>query len=561
MAKEIINIPLTPQKIVLEGDSIRRNSSGKIGFQSNGPKILSRYLSTSMGSCHDFCKYGIKHASEAKGKSPMPKRITAVTDEGQNLLKIPTLAKKKKMLLIRKASADSKTGVHDNSLVIEIEVPSSAKRVAVPKNDSSLPGKGTNVSTRRSSDLKLKHFPTRPSSLSMAEQMSIKTNSNIRISKKMEDHLKNALEGPSITRNCGTGTDKEMETSNLGEREVSMHLAVSFSPKTFVSRVSNKKAGNAENLKGACPKNRNITTKTKALQVTDENFSEKTVHIINPEAGNKVDGSTQNGTHTIQLSPSLTPSSEGKGLRHSSTKTRSTTSSASSKSKNVRCTRNVIDQTKLHPLLSSSSEKKILRHPQNGTHRTRLSSSSPSSSTMSRSESTVTEESGAVSEHNETESKKQTSNLKVESKGRPRRGGICSLGSKNHSPRKLHFRDGKVNDPQSENNTPRRLKFRRGRVLGENYNGKNDTLWRNFKRREVVHSELNGTKAKSEKVVLRHQDVEGKKDFQSLFNNVIEETASKLVKTKKSKVKALVGAFETIISLQETRPVAVTSIC
>ncbi|CAA6657434.1 unnamed protein product [Spirodela intermedia] len=36
-----------------------------------------------------------------------------------------------------------------------------------------------------------------------------------------------------------------------------------------------------------------------------------------------------------------------------------------------------------------------------------------------------------------------------------------------------------------------------------------------------------------------------------LFNHVIEETASKLVETRRSKVKALVGAFETVISLQE----------
>ncbi|PHT28190.1 hypothetical protein CQW23_32212 [Capsicum baccatum] len=48
---------------------------------------------------------------------------------------------------------------------------------------------------------------------------------------------------------------------------------------------------------------------------------------------------------------------------------------------------------------------------------------------------------------------------------------------------------------------------------------------------------------------LRHQDVQEKKDVQGLLNNVIEETASELVETGKSKVKPLVGAFETVISL------------
>ncbi|KAK2359494.1 Plant calmodulin-binding protein [Trifolium repens] len=59
--------------------------------------------------------------------------------------------------------------------------------------------------------------------------------------------------------------------------------------------------------------------------------------------------------------------------------------------------------------------------------------------------------------------------------------------------------------------------------------------------------------ATDDKVVLRHQDVKGKKDEQVLSNNVIEETASKLVEIQRSKVKALVSAFETLISLNEKK--------
>jgi hypothetical protein len=62
----------------------------------------------------------------------------------------------------------------------------------------------------------------------------------------------------------------------------------------------------------------------------------------------------------------------------------------------------------------------------------------------------------------------------------------------------------------------------------------------------------------AEVVVLRRQDgKETKKQEPGLFNNVIEETASRLVaEARKSKVKALVGAFETVISLQETSKAA-----
>jgi hypothetical protein len=49
-------------------------------------------------------------------------------------------------------------------------------------------------------------------------------------------------------------------------------------------------------------------------------------------------------------------------------------------------------------------------------------------------------------------------------------------------------------------------------------------------------------------VTLRHQKTLEKKKSRRLYNNLIEETASKLAKSKKSRVKSLVGAFETLIS-------------
>lgn len=48
-----------------------------------------------------------------------------------------------------------------------------------------------------------------------------------------------------------------------------------------------------------------------------------------------------------------------------------------------------------------------------------------------------------------------------------------------------------------------------------------------------------------------HSDSVGKNDKQA-YNDVIEETASKLMGGKKNKVLALAGAFETVISLQDT---------
>ncbi|KAI5330194.1 hypothetical protein L3X38_029592 [Prunus dulcis] len=84
---------------------------------------------------------------------------------------------------------------------------------------------------------------------------------------------------------------------------------------------------------------------------------------------------------------------------------------------------------------------------------------------------------------------------------------------------------------------------------------------KSFRRKYGRGGMLNGTDTSPEKVVLRHQDVKGRKDVQNLFNNVIKETASRLVESRKSKVKALVGAFETVISLQDARPSTVEDAC
>ncbi|XP_020092606.1 uncharacterized protein LOC109713063 [Ananas comosus] len=122
------------------------------------------------------------------------------------------------------------------------------------------------------------------------------------------------------------------------------------------------------------------------------------------------------------------------------------------------------------------------------------------------------------------------------------------------SPHKMKFRRGKVVNIQSENNGPRRLKFRKPRVVGENQNTKGEVEGRNFIRRRESAA-VDSSTSEAPIIVLRHQDVLGKKDSQGLFNHVIEETASKLVETRKSKVKALVGAFETVILLQESKSV------
>jgi len=127
---------------------------------------------------------------------------------------------------------------------------------------------------------------------------------------------------------------------------------------------------------------------------------------------------------------------------------------------------------------------------------------------------------------------------------------------------KVKFKKGTVIALQVANSAPKKLLFKRGRIVGEDQIAMNE-LVKIVKNRPRRGNEPHGTpndskQPESGKVRLRHQEATSKKDTIDL-NNVIEETASKLVKTRKSKVKALVGAFETVMSLRDRKPIVEAS--
>ncbi|EXC32723.1 hypothetical protein L484_019836 [Morus notabilis] len=67
---------------------------------------------------------------------------------------------------------------------------------------------------------------------------------------------------------------------------------------------------------------------------------------------------------------------------------------------------------------------------------------------------------------------------------------------------------------------------------------------------ENVEDLGNTSETKSEGIVKKSAQGGGKKESQVAYNDVIEETASKLLEKRKNKVKALVGAFETVIDYE-----------
>uniref|UniRef100_A0ACD5YL94 Uncharacterized protein n=1 Tax=Avena sativa TaxID=4498 RepID=A0ACD5YL94_AVESA len=121
--------------------------------------------------------------------------------------------------------------------------------------------------------------------------------------------------------------------------------------------------------------------------------------------------------------------------------------------------------------------------------------------------------------------------------------------SKNSATFKLRSKSSKAPILPSEEEKPTWLRFRKGRAAGEESSSGIQLRIRSLRRRG---SGVSGGAASGgfvvPEVTLRHHRTLEKKKSRRLYNNLIEETASKLAKSKKSRVKSLVGAFETLIS-------------
>ncbi|GAV68276.1 CaM_binding domain-containing protein, partial [Cephalotus follicularis] len=487
-------------------------STGKIDAPNSSVKILSRYLRASTGSCHDYCKYGRRHDVETKPWSPMLKKTTISSETlGQEMIQeTATSSRTKRLAMGLKPSTDS--------VVIKRELPSVTNKVTVSSMQASSPSKKIHVFLKRVGDSKLKSVQLKPRSRPTLGYIEATKNSEIIKNKEL-----GALPMNSVRDSYSRIKSEIIEAKAV---RVLVPPSVVSTPKRSAKRVRITNAKNSEKLtKISDSRNQSNVRKIKPEQSSIEDVPEKTLYMVECTTENESVTPVQDFDHSRDLSPSSS-SSEGKQLKHTQTGPSTGRSPPSVEKENLRHTQN--------------------QHSRYGTNIARLSSSSKSSHIK------------ASSEHGERETKNQMMNLKVENKSRAGKGGIISPKDKDSIAQKLKFRRGKVVELRSEVFLPRRLKFR-PRVLVDSTNGKVEVARRNIGKKEGDFGKVNTNRIQSilsKKVVLRHQNVEGKKEVRSLFNNVIEETASKLVETRKSKVKALVGAFETVISLQGSKPKA-----
>ncbi|KAJ8640440.1 hypothetical protein MRB53_017134 [Persea americana] len=556
MAEEEVEkgiISVSPKIAISNGGNLRRNSTGQaitrtsLSLSSSSEKVLPHYLRASTSSCHDFCKYGRKHAFQAKENCLFPRKVVGdmeTTVEGHNQLKDVNLGGRKKKPLIKPPSTpELKIELLEKPIIIKQKALRSARKTeisikpAIPSKQRSVTAKscpanfsGVSSSRRSSVNSPLNRLgciigkrnsgvtPMSPSGGINVEPSSENNPSNrsshLSSGRNGEKHL-SIPSGGSLS--AGGNTKKELvkniDSSKIGEKK---SRVTSLSPQPSVSRVTSIKAIRYRNSKLSSP----ILNRNKAGKAEPKiKVMEKTLYAI-------------------ELKPeckSLEPTEHDETINRSSGSSLSSSSFPSMSS-------NEAEKDREESESESEFVDTIHKHDKTGTNRAEYSKGGerrrPRRSAMIRPEDSVPEK------------------LKFQ------RGKVVSPEPENNGPRRLIFRPGRVvgenqSSLESENRCLKRLKFRQGRIVGVNLSSKVDIGRRSFRRNQDLGSgDVNATKVEAPTIVLKHQDVQGKKEDRGLFNHVIEETANKLVETKKSKVKALVGAFEIVISLQENKSAA-----
>ncbi|XP_058727420.1 uncharacterized protein LOC131598867 [Vicia villosa] len=552
MASESAELPpVTPEVTTSPVVERRKAGSGK-----SSEKVVPRYLRASTGSCHDRCKYGGNHSIDPKERRSIPDRATRkqlyhqtrgesiggmvaksrlsvdskLTKMSTDVLKESADSKPRKMsTVVLKEAVGSKARTSD-SLEAKNRKKTSSVEVKPSLVSKSLNSPSTSQEISSSIDKEMQLLKTPSKSISKVESISkptsqVKTSSKSTvvpveavpksILKKVENPSKSISKVKTSSKFTSKteGTSSHLRSSNGTEMKLLTKPSSSLSSIRGATNKGSNEIKTEKKVASFKASPRKLKVPIKALSSPRASIKHKNLKIVSPLKNQKA-------ATKVELEEHENP-------RNQKTLT------------NVELEENKIHEVKEKTLyvIETETENKTLQSNQNATYDDD-ESYLPQLLTPESSSTSVTQ---SISEENQDESEYTTSeyelaslsgNSEIESiinnetlmVDKP--GKVKEVEDKDSEMAKLKLRKGKVVDNQSERNTPRKLKFRRAKALEEKANVK-------------------------EKVVLRHQDFEDKKDAQGLFNNVIEETASKLVEARKSKVKALVGAFETVISLQE----------
>lgn len=410
-------------------------------------------------------------------------------------------ATKVRRSLVRRNSLDSTRRTAKIYEAIKKEIPESSKKASISlRRQTSSPTQINYASEKHS------RVP-RPKTSSLAATQRLRRRHSEIITPKNSEPLNVSSAGGSIGKtNSGEKVKKETENSKIEKKKILGQEKFSLSSMSSAKRILSAQSDYVKKLKkvSSTLKNRKQIKEVEGKYPPTPSYCviEKTPHVNGPQAGNRaVELAKRGSSGSSQVS-------EDKYLGYGE------------------CT------VKASHLPSTLN-----------TH-TSLSSLSSQSSTSSSPEAMQSYDSAFDIDNSESEY--STTELELEIMRTPRIQ-IRNLEDKDWpSSQKLQFRRGSVTGLQLDI-SPSRLKFRHQEALDEDQNGISDTECISLRRisNDGVMFETNSL---TEKVTLKHQNMEEREETWALVNDVIEETANRLVRSRKSKVKALVGAFEAVLS-------------
>ncbi|GER49348.1 plant calmodulin-binding protein-related, partial [Striga asiatica] len=519
MADESEDSLVTPDK---GGNSINTSKSDSCSSPANSPsksdsafdkrEVVSRYLRASTGSCHDFCKFGNKHSAEEKAKKPLRKRIAkSLRDEPFVQIIVPS-GEKKKEKIVKSHSSDLNPTQNTKSYSLKPNNTSSSGK-KVLKNEPLLDTK-----------ILLSHDKKQPSFTKTKKSSCAKT-------------------GSSPNEN-GSSKSKPIFRKS---KSLFTKKSPSLDPPEFVKSVCFPSANDDDLVKVkpalSSSENFDLIREKGMIKQTESSVGRKMISFRKESAKKVLEPSADSKLPVIKRTYSNSrKSGNAKSVSRSKDINGVMRRVGNNEKKGSEKILHVIDTKNVNTATESSPNDNF------------SFLSSPAEDHEEKREFTNGEEADEfISKKNESLEIVKKNHSKTLKKSK----SSVSEEYKTRSPVKLKFRNGKILDAQLNNNSnvPSKLRFRKARVVRDDDEGKSSDLRRKLFKTDVISDGKSREEVSSEKVVLKkHQDVQGKKGHLGLFNNVIEQTASKLVESRKSKVKALVGAFETVISLQESKP-------
>ena len=503
-----VDSSVIPGVTMSSGTALRRHSAGVARSGNNERKVVvvPHYLRASTGSCHDICKYGRMDAEEAKEKLSMIKRagrkaLSRISEDSIGGITI-SVAKPKasldskptKMSNVKNSeSVNSVLQISDASDTNKVEIPSKSSEIQKQTGNKVLAntGKASSVRVKSSFSLSLEvEIPSKPTSKRVESSPAA-------TSERVKTH-------PKLTSQMVKDSSKSMSTMKQASSEVS-----SFEDKEM--QLSKKHATSMKTISSSEGLGGQRISKVKLKK-----------RATSPKSSSRGIGSLSARKHKgLKIVPRFMnqPAMEVEPEKHNKEAQEKTLYVIKMESANQS---SQSDQNESQEIESSLSDL----------------SSSPNFSPSSISQ-TSPQEDQKESDYANTESEEDVfpqnheleyhqasvDTLETEENGRPLKD-VEVVFSEDEDCQKLN---GELAETQIDKDNLQSLK------------------------RDNATDSKAAAITGPEKVVLRRQDVKDKKDGEGLYNNVIEETTRKLVETRKGKVKALIHAFETIISLEEKR--------